>query len=134
VRCPTAFGSFPLRCRHSLQLCPVRPDNATDVAALYALCVRPERFDQEIVLPIVYVDGARITAGAASDVDRAYAQGSHIPEGYRIDLVGIFAHASEQRSWAKVPTLAEREPKDRSEAYSPDDVSAVALLFLFAGT
>ncbi len=46
-----------------------------------ALRVQPEGSDQDVVPPVIDVDGACITAG---DVDRAYAKGSHLPEGYQL--------------------------------------------------
>jgi hypothetical protein len=63
--------------RDDVKITDVAP---VDMPALGALRVWSERPDQHVILPVIGIDGARVTAGTASDVDRPHARRSHLSE------------------------------------------------------
>jgi hypothetical protein len=114
---PAAGVSMPAVTGAATQPAPIRPDNAAEMPPLGALHGRSEWLDQHVILPVIYIDGARITAGAAGDVERPHAKLSHLSERNRIGrrrglLAGwLLAHVKEtMRVAARFPTAAGRAP------------------------
>jgi hypothetical protein len=98
---PAAGASMPAVTGAATQFAPIRPDSAAAMPALGALHRRSEWLDQHVILPVIYIDGARITAGAAGDVERPHAKLSHLCERNRVGrrrglLAGwLLAHVEE---------------------------------------
>ena len=90
--CADHLLSTPAVAGDASELAPIRSDNAAEMAALGALHVWSERLDRHVILPVIGIDGARVTAGTASDVDRPHAKRSHLSE--RSGLAGrLLGHA-----------------------------------------